>query len=254
VSPAGEILVGTAGWAVPPAARRLDRLARTDSRLTRYAAQLPATEVNSSFHRHHRPATWARWAAEVPHTFRFSAKLPRTVTHDARLELPRALPELEAFLVEAGGLGDALAVLLVQLPPSLAFDPVVAGDFLAALRERWSGGVACEPRHASWFEPEAEALLVGHRVARVAADPAVVPAAAEPGGWSGLAYLRLHGSPRTYHSSYDPAALARLDARLRDLAGGEARQVWCMFDNTASGAALDNALAIRDLLAAHAHA
>ena len=46
----------------------------------------------------------------------------------------------------------------------------------------------CEPRHRSWFTAEAERLLAGFRIAQVAAGPAVVPAAAEPGGWPGLAY------------------------------------------------------------------
>jgi uncharacterized protein YecE (DUF72 family) len=78
-------------------------------------------------------------------------------------------------------------------------------------------------------------------VARVAADPAVVPAAADPGGWDGLAYVRLHGSPRIYWSAYDDAYLAKLEARLRLLADGPAREVWCIFDNTASAAAYDDA-------------
>ena len=116
-----------------------------------------------------------------------------------------------------------------------------AAGFFAGLRERFDGGVACEPRHASWFTAAAEELLTARRIARVAADPAPVPAAATPGGWDGLRYHRLHGSPVMYYSAYDPPFLDRLAARLAaDSAAGA--PAWCIFDNTAEGAATTNAL------------
>jgi len=203
-------------------------------------------EINSSFHRPHRASTWARWAAETPPGFRFAAKLPKTITH--QLRLADADAPLGTFLAEAGGLGEKLAVLLVQLPPSLAFAAAVAAPFFAGLAARTEASVVCEPRHPSWFEAEADALLASLRVARVAADPARVPAAAEPGGWRGLAYHRLHGSPRMYYSSYPPESIHALATRLReDAAGG--REAWCIFDNTASGAATANALELVTALA-----
>ena len=133
--------------------------------------------------------------------------------------------------------------LLVQLPPSLMFDSGLAGPFFAGLRRRYAGGVACEPRHTTWFGPEAERLLADQAVARVAADPAVVPQAAEPGGWDGLVYYRLHGSPRMYYSPYDAASLDALAGRLATSA--VAAPVWCIFDNTALGSAIENAWHVR---------
>ena len=209
------------------------------SHLARYAARFPVAEINSSFHRPHRPSTYARWAAETPPGFRFAAKLPKTITH--QLRLAAADEALDTFLAEAAGLGEKLAALLVQLPPSFAFDAAVAAPFFAGLAARTEASVVCEPRHPSWFEGEADALLASHRVARVAADPARVPAAAHPGGWRGMAYHRLHGSPRMYYSSYPPEYVRDLVERLRDDAA-EGREVWCIFDNTASGAAAANAL------------
>lgn len=209
------------------------------SHLARYAARFPVAEINSSFHRPHRPSTYARWAAETPPGFRFAAKLPKTITH--QLRLAGADEALGAFLAESAGLGEKLAVLLVQLPPSFAFDAAVAAPFFAGLAERTTASVVCEPRHPSWFEGEADGLLASHRVARVAADPARVPAAAEPGGWRGMAYHRLHGSPRMYYSSYPPEYIDSLAERLRQDADA-GREAWCVFDNTASGAATANAL------------
>ena len=82
-------------------------------------------------------------------------------------------------------------------------------------------------------------MLRQYEVARVAADPARVPEAARPGGWPGLVYFRLHGSPRTYYSAYMEEALAALATELQARTGAE---VWVIFDNTAAGAALPDAL------------
>ncbi|MDB5444709.1 MAG: hypothetical protein JWQ97_26 [Phenylobacterium sp.] len=234
--------IATAGWTIPRAVAAA--FPADGSALQRYAARFDASEINSTFHRSHRPQTYARWAESVPDSFRFAVKLPRTLTHDARLADPGA--QLDAFMAEAGLLGDRLGALLVQLPPSLAFDETVARAFFAALRARWTGAAACEPRHASWFEADAEALLTAFEVARVAADPARHPLAGQPGGWGGLAYWRLHGSPRTYYSSYGEAELGRL---AQALARSPASETWCVFDNTASGAAAADALALAAVLA-----
>ncbi|MBC9032464.1 DUF72 domain-containing protein [Sphingomonas sp. JC676] len=229
-----RIRTGTAAWALPSPVR--DRFPPAASNLERYAGRFDATEINSSFYRPHRPATYARWAASVPEDFRFSVKLPRTITHEARLRDCKTL--VERFAAETAALGAKRGPVLVQLPPRLAFDTGVVGAFFALLTRTIHGPIVCEPRHPSWFDPDAEALLIDHRVARVAADPAPVPAAALPGGWPGLAYFRLHGSPRPYWSSYDQAALDHW-ATLARATGAE---TWVIFDNTASGAATANAL------------
>jgi len=211
--------------------------------LERYAQCFNAVEINSSFHRPHRCQTYERWAASVPADFAFSVKLPRAITHDLRLAGAGRL--LDDFFAQTSGLGAKLAVVLVQLPPSFAFDKRLARTFFAALRKRFGGGVAFEPRHPSWFAPEAERLLVAHRLARVAADPAPVPAAAEPGGWRGLTYFRLHGSPRRYFSEYEPERIAQYAAKLRQ---ADSAERWCIFDNTAHAFATANALALRQML------
>ncbi len=241
--PLDRFRIGCAGWAIP--GRWAERFPGQGSHLERYARVLPAVESDSSFYRSHRPATYARWAASVPPDFRFAVKLPRAVTPESRLADPSLLAD---FLAQVSGLGSKLGPLLAQLPPSLAFDPARAEAFLRALRDRFPGEVVWEPRHPSWFAAPAERLLAEFRVARVAADPARVPEAGRPGGWSGLAYYRLHGSPRGYYSAYDDAFLDGIAAALvRDAGAGP---VWCIFDNTAAGEAAGNALALLDRLAA----
>ena len=164
------------------------------SHLERYGAILNAVEINSSFYRPHRRATYERWATLVPDDFRFAVKVPKTITHERRLKDASDL--LDRFVSEVSGLGHKLGPLLVQLPPSLSFQAGIADQFLRELRGRTEGSIVCEPRHASWFTPGVETLLNKLRIARVAADPPPASGADEPGGWRGLTYYRLHGSPR----------------------------------------------------------
>lgn len=222
------VRIGTAGWAIRR--EHAERFPGAGSRLARYAARLNAVEINSSFYRPHRPGTYARWAAETPQGFAFSVKMPRAITHEARLK--DAAAPLAAFLAQCGALEDKLGCILIQLPPSLAF---ARTDFFDRLRGLHDGPAALEPRHPSWFAPEAEALLEHHRIARVAADPPIGPFA--PGGFKGFAYWRLHGSPKIYCSDYDDAFLAALAAR-------SGPHAWAIFDNTALGAATPNALSL----------
>jgi uncharacterized protein YecE (DUF72 family) len=232
-----RLRIGTAGWALPRDVR--GEFPAEGSALTRYASRFGGAEINSSFHRPHARWVYERWAASVPADFRFSVKIPKAITHERKMRDCDAL--LQVFLEEAGGLGERLGCLLLQLPPSLAFAPHESTTFLENLRKQYAGPLACEPRHASWFEEEADGLLRELQVARVLADPVLHAAGARPGGWRDLMYLRLHGSPRTYYSAYEPKLLGALAARLRQ-AAQETRDLWCIFDNTASGAATANAL------------
>ncbi|MEO7635727.1 MAG: DUF72 domain-containing protein [Sphingomicrobium sp.] len=214
----------------------------TGTALERYAERFSAVEINSSFHRPHRAATWARWRDSVPEAFRFAAKLPKTITHQAKLVDCADL--LTQFLAQVEALGPKLGVLLVQLPPKLQYERTTADAFFVDLAARTPAAIACEPRNASWFTPEADQALAGRKVARVAADPALSPEAGRPGGWRGLSYWRLHGSPVMYRSSYAD----RIADYARTIAGDCAPERWCMFDNTASSAATADALAMREAL------
>lgn len=142
------IRVGCTGWAIPATSGAA--FPQIGSHLERYARRFGAVEISSSFHRHHLPRIYARWAATAPVDFRFAVKLPRAVTHAARLG-PAGLPDLDRFPAEAGHPGERLGPLLVQLPPGLAFDAARETAFFAALAARTAAAIACEPRHPSWF-------------------------------------------------------------------------------------------------------
>jgi uncharacterized protein YecE (DUF72 family) len=238
-----RIYVGTAGWSIPRASAAHGPTDGTH--LQRYARVFGGVEINSSFYRPHSAATYQKWAASTAAGFRFAVKVPRLITHDLRLRRSR-LP-FQQFLAETDGLGRRRGPLLVQLPPSLTFDGRVVATFFDMVRACYDGPVVCEPRHLTWFSARADQLLTRYGVARVAADPALTEAAQVPGGWGGLAYFRLHGAPRMYWSPYSADDLSGLAASMRRLAA-DAVDVWCVFDNTASGAAFENAWELQQRL------
>ncbi len=237
-----EIRIGTAGWSIPRASAH--RFAGTGTHLERYARSLRCAEINSSFYRPHAAKTYAKWAGSTPEDFRFAVKMPRAITHERKLG--NAREPLVTFLGQTDGLGHKRGPILVQLPPSLAFDAAVATPFFELMRTVYDGPAVCEPRHPTWFSPSVELLLDRHRIARVAADPPPVPAATAPAGWPELAYFRLHGSPRMYWSRYEEPYITTLAETLGGLSAAD--DVWVVFDNTASGAAIENAFELSDRL------
>jgi len=231
-------LIGCAGWNIPKEAAAA--FPEAGSHLERYAAGFPMVEINSSFYKPHRPQTYARWAESVPPGFRFSVKVPRAITHDAQL---RDIDEaLARFAGEVGELGGKLGCLLVQLPPKFGFHDETVRDFFLRLQERFDCMIACEGRHPSWFSDTATELLRERGVTRVIADPA----AGQPGPHVPTTedvYMRLHGAPRIYYSSYSREFLDDL-VRALEKHKAAGHRVWCIFDNTAAGEAVPNALEV----------
>jgi uncharacterized protein YecE (DUF72 family) len=239
---APDIKVGTAGWSIPRAAAF--RFDSSGTHLQRYSRCLRCAEINSSFYRPHAVATYAKWRDNTPQDFRFAVKTPRTITHE--LKLQNAREAFVTFLAQTDGLAEKRGPILVQLPPSLPFDASVVTPFLDLVREMYTGPMVCEPRHATWFSPDVASLLDQYGISRVAADPPPLPEATLPAGSPRVAYFRLHGSPRMYWSRHDESAIATLAATVRSISPAE--EIWCVFDNTASGAAIENAWELRERL------
>jgi uncharacterized protein YecE (DUF72 family) len=237
-------LIGTAGWTIR--AEHREAFPPDGSQLQRYAARFNAVEINSSFYRPHRKTTYERWAATVGDDFRFSVKLPKTISHARHSD--GLEPEIARFADEVNGLGGKLGIVLIQFPPSLAYEVDRALHLFTIVGDNLPCRLVCEPRHASWFEKDAEAMLDRQGIARVAADPAIVHSAGLPGGWRGIRYHRLHGSPKIYYSNYEPDTLEAMRATLAAEAA-VGLETWCVLDNSALGFATANALKIRAALA-----
>lgn len=221
--------VATAAWSIPRTVA--DRFSREGSGLTRYASVFDGVEINSTFYRRHKPSTFARWAESVQDTFRFAVKIPKEITHiRAMKEIGKAF---DIFLEDISPLDEKRGPLLCQLPPSLTFRSKEIESAFKAMRNADRGTVVIEARHDSWASDEVADLLRRYSIDRVLADPALV--------WSAESfphaprYVRLHGKPEIYYSSYTDEEILSFSKLL-------APDSWCVFDNTASGAAIENAL------------
>ena len=218
-----------------PAAHRVQPPAG-QTQLEQYSQYFNAVEINSSFYRPHRLATYERWRNSVPPAFRFAVKVPKLITHERRLV--RCSHELAAFLQNVAGLAEKLAVLVVQLPPRLAFEEGVAQEFLRLLREETAVNIACEPRNPSWFSQEVDDLFERFAVTRIRAHPLPRHCPERAVEHGDLVYWRLHGAPHVYYSPYSVDFLQEIASQM---ARGRHDKYWCIFDNTAQGAAWPNA-------------
>lgn len=236
------VRIGTAGWSVPSNMRA--QFPSVGTLLQKYSTRFNAVEINSSFYRPHRVSTYEKWASQTSDNFSFSVKLPRAMTHDAKLvDIGQ---QLEVFIHEVSGLGPKLGCLLIQLPPSLQFSSSKYRETFTYLREAFTCSVVCEPRHPSWFTDEADAALSEAGIARVAASPSILPNSLKPGGDMQTCYYRLHGEPKMYYSNYTEHYLSAYSASIKHQKQNS--NVWCIFDNTANGYAFSNATDLNHLI------
>ena len=226
--------IGTAGW-------NSAGLSGEGSHLEIYSQHFNAAEINSSFYKNHQRSTYERWRESVPAEFRFSVKLFKQFTHVDRLDTSKK--ELRGTIQSIAGLREKWGALLIQTPPSLAFDRKCATRFVKQLKTCTQVACFMEPRHESWFGSEALDVLESLGIELAFADPSPV---ATKSLKSGSHYLRLHGSPRIYYSSYSKRFLSEIAARIQAQAGE--RKTWCIFDNTTLGHALKNAQTLQKLL------
>lgn len=245
----GEVRVGTSGWQYrhwrgvlyPPELRVADWFAR-------YAATFDTVEVNNTFYRLPRPATFEAWRAQAPPGFVYAVKFSRFGTHMKKLLDPEGT--IGRFLEGALRLEHALGPVLVQLPPRWGVEVERLARFLDVAaagpgrRLRW----AVELRDPSWLIEPVYQVLRDHGAAlcihdRLPNHPALVTA-----DWT---YLRFHGG-RWYDGLYDDAALDRAATLVRaEQARG--RDVYAYFNNDLHGHAVRNALDLRTRVApAHA--
>jgi uncharacterized protein YecE (DUF72 family) len=227
-------LIGTSGWQYADWRGRLYPAGLPQRRwLEHYAHQFPTVEVNSAFYRLPERSTFEGWAAQTPAGFTFAVKISRYLTHIRRLRDP-AEP-VNRFLERAGGLGDKLGPVLLQLPPNLRADAglldAALGCFPPGIR------VVVEPRDASWWRPDVETVLGARGAALCWADR---------GGRSlgplwrtaDFGYLRMHAGRASPAPRY---GVRSIDAWLGRLRPYESKEVYVYFNNDHGGAAVVDA-------------
>jgi uncharacterized protein YecE (DUF72 family) len=236
--------VGTSGWSYRSWQKTVLRDVSLKKRLSHLSRMFNAVEVNGSFYGQVKRKTYQAWREATEPSFRFSVKGHRFVTHYKRL-LDCGDP-VQRLREQVQGLGDKLAVVLWQLPAHFQANLGRLDDFLAVLDRNWPDARhAIELRHASWFTEEARERLARARVASCLSDAPDFPL------WDAvttdLVYVRLHGHSRKYASSYSRSSLQHWADRVVAWAK-RGLEVHVYFDNDAEGAAVKNALTLRNLL------
>ena len=236
--------VGTSGWSYghwdgvlyPPGTRPADRLGH-------YVQRFGTVELNASFYRWPRTATFAGWRRRLPPGFQLSVKAPRGLTHARRLYAPEVW--IDRMTAAWHELGDKRAVLLVQLAPGHERDDARLEWFLARL-PGWMR-VAVEFRHPSWHDEAVYALLERHSAAYCVMSGAQLPCVLR--ATAPFVYLRLHGPDpgHLYAGSYPTADLSWWADRIREWSDG-GRDVFAYFNNDGYGHAVRNAEELRGLV------
>ena len=239
----GRTFIGTSGWDYPDWSGGFYGGIPHKDWLAFYARHFNAVEVNATFYHHQRKSTFEHWRDQTPADFSFAIKGHRYITHVKRLAEPE--PPLQQSREAAAGLDGKLAVVLWQTPRSLHKDMARLQSFADALAAWPKVRHVLEFRHASWFDDEVAVCLCTHRIANCWSDAADWPL------WNAvttdLVYLRLHGHAHTYASAYGEDELGDWAERVKDMQA-QGRDAHVYFDNTASGAALRNAVRLKEML------
>jgi uncharacterized protein YecE (DUF72 family) len=218
------------------------RYIRPGDRLAFYAEHFSTVELNVTFYRMPAADAFRGWRDAVPDDFRFAVKASRYLTHIRRLLDPER--PVDYLMERARLLGDRLGVVLLQLPPSLGFEPERLDATLRAFGGRVP--VAVELRHRSWFDDATWSILREHDAAFVLADrrgPITPLVATAP--WT---YLRMHVGRSTPRPCYGERALRSWVERLETL-GPPGRDGWVFFNNDHHACAVRNAAEFEVMLA-----
>lgn len=194
------MLLGTCGWSYQEWVGLFYPNNRV-AKLPFYAKVFDTVEVDSSFYKMPTRSMVKGWEKATGQSFRFSLKLPKTITHGKGLI--GVEDELEAFLGVIKPLQDAdkLGCVLIQLGPNFTFDRVARLEsFLAALPEDIR--FAVEFRHDSWNRDDTWDLLKRYNVANTITD-SPIEFLANPVITADHAYVRWHGRGKKIWYNYN---------------------------------------------------
>jgi uncharacterized protein YecE (DUF72 family) len=239
-----SIYIGTSGWSYDHWQGVLyDPATPAIQRLQYYRNVFDTVELNASFYRWPRTATFIRWAKVLPDWFRMSVKAPRGLTHGKYLYAPEAWVERVSSDIQM--LGTRRGVLLVQLPPNLPYDYARLAYFLRCLPP-WLH-TTIEFRHPSWHTEAVWSLLEQTGTAYCIMSGAHLPCILR--ATSSVVYVRLHGPDHQYlyAGSYSDDDLRWWAERIHEW-HAQGRDVFVYFNNDGHGYAVHNARTLRWLV------
>jgi len=238
-----ELYIGTSGWSYRHWRDCFYQKTTQKAWLKFYAERFNAVEINGSFYRLQKASTFEKWHTETPDSFRFVLKANRYLTHNKKLRDPKDSVLLEKQ--HALPLAEKLSAILWQLPQSLKKDLDRLNGFIEALKQWPEVDHVIEFRHESWFDDETSEILSASHIASCLSDSASWPLWKHAVG--NHVYIRLHGHPETYVSSYSHGELTQWAKTTAEYLQQD-RTVHVYFNNDAECAAPFNALTLQALL------
>jgi len=240
----GALVIGTSGWHYRHWRGNFYPEGLPTTRwFAYYRSVFSSVELNATFYRLPTVQAVQAWASQAPSGFRYAIKGSRFITHNKKLADP--LPSLRRLREVIAHLGETLAVILFQLPPTWGPNLPRLAEFLAAYRRIFPTTRMClEFRNHQWYGAATERLLrdaaIGFCIYHLAGhdSPALVT--------TDFAYIRLHGSGGRYSGAYDDAALQPWAERIRSWRA-QGIDCFCYFDNDVGGEAPRDAVRLREL-------
>lgn len=207
-----------------------------------YTKHFDTLELNVTFYRFPSLNALKAWYDKAPEGFRFSAKVPRIITHFKKFEDTKQLVE-DFYSVLKEGLKEKLSCVLYQLPPSLIYSEGKLEKIISQVDPSFNNVI--EFRHESWWRKEVQEILSEHHISfcgvsfpKIPFDNAVINTA--------LCYYRFHGVPKLFYSEYDPAFIEKIYHQISE--NKKVEEAFIYFNNTASLAALHNAAYFQSLV------
>jgi uncharacterized protein YecE (DUF72 family) len=238
----GKIHIGTSGWHYdhwkgPFYPENIS----AEEMLGYYSGHFATVEINNSFYRLPKKATFKLWKETVSPDFVFALKGSRYITHMKKLKDPSAGVPL--LLESAGFLREKLGPLLFQLPPRWRINLERLDAFLQFLPRDFR--YAFEFRDPSWFTDHTYEILakrgaafcIYHLAGRLSPKEVTTD----------FIYVRLHGPEEAYQGQYDPKTLAGWAGAFSTWQR-QGKEIFCYFDNDQAGYAAQDALQLQKML------
>jgi uncharacterized protein YecE (DUF72 family) len=199
-----------------------------------YSSRFHTLELNVTFYRFPQLSFLENWYAKSPEHFSFAVKAPRLITHYKQFKESQSLLD-DFYTTIRKGLRDKLGPVLFQLPPQYQFTEERLKHIVQQMDTSFDNII--EFRHVSWWQDSVKAALAEKQVTFCGISHPRLPDEAVIN--TGLVYYRFHGVPDLYYSSYPDKELKRVADAIRK--SKKARKAFIYFNNTATGAAIQNA-------------
>ncbi|RXM41353.1 DUF72 domain-containing protein [Chryseobacterium sp. CH21] len=215
--------------------------AKSKDFLSLYSKTFNAVEINSTFYRKPTSKTLLKWYDETPESFRFFIKIPKSITHQNRLE--NSKEEISVFCSHIqNNLKDKLSGFLYQFPPSFNNTPENTERIVNTIDRNFLNVI--EFRHNSWWQKEIFDLLKDlNMIFSGVSFPADLPEEIII-NHPNILYYRLHGKPILYKSEYSKDFLDELAEKIKN----SGKTTYIFFNNTWGAAAIKNSLYLKCLL------